>query len=120
MSCVAKSPGCGEATRGCNGCPALLPVMYLEQAAMAGVLAPDALGQPERGAGAGGAAGRGNAPTERGWVVTPNASGVTLGRTVRGVAERYTLDAGGAAQRRGALAGRARAHLANMFGAPRR
>ena len=31
-------------------------------------------------------------PAERGWVVAADG-GLTLGRTVRGVAERYTLDA---------------------------
>ena len=36
---------------------------------------------------------------------------LTLSRTVRGVAEKHTLDRGGAAQRRGALAGRSRRAL---------
>jgi DNA gyrase subunit B len=32
-------------------------------------------------------------PSERGWKVAADASGVTMGRVVRGVAERHTLDA---------------------------
>ena len=44
-------------------------------------------------------------PTERGWVVSAD-NGLTLSRTVRGVAERHTLERRRAAQRRGALAGR--------------
>jgi DNA gyrase subunit B len=71
----------------------LLPVTYLEQMAITGLLGIDALGRPERDQAL---AARLNylAPaTERGWVVTSDASGVTLGRMVRGVAERYTVDA---------------------------
>ena len=47
-----------------------------------------------------------SSPTERGWVVAVDG-GLTLGRVVRGVTEKHTLDAASAAQRRGALAGRA-------------
>ena len=64
----------------------------LEQAAIAGALTPDAArataAAPELAA-------RLNAvslPTEQGWVVSADG-GLTLSRTVRGVAERYTLDA---------------------------
>ncbi len=77
----------------------------LEQAAIAGALTPDAA---RATAAAPDLAARLNAvslPTERGWVVSAD-NGLTLSRTVRGVAERYALDAVGAAQRRGALAGR--------------
>ncbi|HYZ23621.1 MAG TPA: DNA gyrase subunit B, partial [Rhodopila sp.] len=69
-----------------------IPVAYLEQAAIAGVLTPD----PARAMAAAPAfAARLNAvslPTEQGWVVSAD-HGLTLSRTVRGVAERYTLDA---------------------------
>jgi DNA gyrase subunit B len=57
-------------------------------------------------------------PSERSWKAAADASGVTVGRTVRGVAERYTLDA---ATLRSAearwLAERAEA-LARRFGTP--
>ena len=70
-----------------------LPMAYLEQVAVAGLFAPQALGDAARDAAL---VARLNAlalPSERGWVVTSDASGITLGRMVRGVAERYTLDA---------------------------
>jgi DNA gyrase subunit B len=95
----------------------LLPVMYLEQMAMAGMLAPDALGQPERDQ-ALAARLNGNAPaTERGWVVTSTASGVTLGRMVRGVAERYTVDAAVLRTTEARYLAERAQHLADLFGA---
>ena len=70
-----------------------IPVAYLEQAAIAGTLSSD----PATAAGGARAlAGRLDAislPGERGWVVGADASGLTLGRTVRGVRETHTLDA---------------------------
>ncbi len=67
------------------------PVALLEQAAIAGALTPDAT---RATAAAPGLAGRLNAvslPNERGWVVSADG-GLTISRTVRGVAERHTLD----------------------------
>ena len=68
------------------------PRGLLEQAAIAGALTPD----PTRATAAAPVlASRLNAvslPNERGWVVSADG-GLTLSRTVRGVAERYTLDA---------------------------
>ncbi|MBW4090905.1 MAG: DNA topoisomerase (ATP-hydrolyzing) subunit B [Proteobacteria bacterium] len=70
-----------------------IPLALLEQAAIAGALAAD----PARAlAAAQGLAARldaVSAPTERGWVVTADQDGLTLGRIVRGVTEKYTLDA---------------------------
>jgi DNA gyrase subunit B len=71
----------------------LLPVTYLEQMAITGLLATDALGRPERDQALAARLNAYSAPAERGWVVTSDAAGVTLGRMVRGVAERYTVDA---------------------------
>ncbi|MBN9562345.1 MAG: DNA topoisomerase (ATP-hydrolyzing) subunit B [Alphaproteobacteria bacterium] len=97
-----------------------IPVEFLEQAAIAGALSPD----PARAAAAAQAlTGRLDAvslPTERGWIVAADASGLTLARTVRGVAEKYTLDA--AAMRSAEarwLAERAEG-LAARFGSPAR
>ena len=67
------------------------PIALLEQAAIAGALTPDAT---RATAAAPGLAGRLNAvslPNERGWVVSADG-GLTMSRTVRGVAERHTLD----------------------------
>ena len=70
-----------------------IPVALLEQAAIVGALSPD----PARAAAAAQAlAARLDAvssPTERGWIVAADATGLTLARTVRGVAEKYSLDA---------------------------
>ena len=68
------------------------PVALLEQAAIAGALTSDAT---RATAAAPDLVARLNAvslPTERGWVVSADA-GLTMSRMVRGVAERYTLDA---------------------------
>jgi len=68
-----------------------IPAALLEQAAIAGVLTPDAA---QATAGAPGLAARLNAvslPTEQGWVVSADR-GLSLSRTVRGVAERYSLE----------------------------
>src|SRR5271157_2363774 len=67
------------------------PVALLEQAAIAGALTPDAV---RATAAAPMLATRLNAislPTEQGWVVSADG-GLTMSRTVRGVAERHTLD----------------------------
>jgi DNA gyrase subunit B len=67
------------------------PVELLEQAAIGGAITPD---HARMTAAAQGLVGRLNAaslPTEQGWVVAVDG-GLTLSRTVRGVAERHTLD----------------------------
>ncbi len=67
-----------------------VPVALVEQAAIAGALAPG------REAAAGDFAVRLDAvslPNERGWKVVADAEGLAFARTVRGVAEKYRLDA---------------------------
>src|SRR5690242_14677930 len=81
-----------EATLNLKRLSSVIPVALLEQAAIAGVLTPDAT---RATAAAPEFARRLNAvslPTEQGWVVSAD-HGLTLSRTVRGVAERYALDA---------------------------
>jgi DNA gyrase subunit B len=82
-----------EAVAKLNALSRLLPVPYLEQMAIAGLLAPDALNDPERAQALAARLDAQALPAERGWVVASDANGVTLGRMVRGVAERYTVDA---------------------------
>jgi len=70
-----------------------IPLTLLEQAAIAGALTTDVA---RATAAAPGLAARLDAvslPTERGWVVSADAGGLTLGRMVRGVAEKHRLDA---------------------------
>ena len=70
-----------------------MPTAYVEQAAIAGALTPDvgrAMGVSQT------LAGRLNdisAPSERTWIVTADERGLHLARTVRGVAERFDIDA---------------------------
>jgi DNA gyrase subunit B len=69
------------------------PLSLLEQAAIAGALTPDA---DRIMAAAGELTSRLNAislVSERSWVATEQAGGLTMRRIVRGVAERHTLDA---------------------------
>jgi DNA gyrase subunit B len=93
------------------------PLAVVEQAAIAGALTPDT---DQAIAVAQALVQRLDAislPSERGWKVAADATGLTLARTVRGVGERYTLDA--AALRSGEsrwLAERAEA-LHDKFGA---
>jgi DNA gyrase subunit B len=70
----------------------LLPLHYLEQMAIAGTLTPAALDGHHDAA----LVERLNLishPSERGWVVTSGSEGIKLGRTVRGVAEHFSLEA---------------------------
>ena len=80
-----------EASHNLKRLSSVIPVALLEQAAIAGVLTPDAV---RATAAAPEFATRLNAvslPTEQGWVVSAD-NGLTLSRTVRGVAERYALE----------------------------
>ncbi len=84
-----------EAVARLNALSRLLPVPYLEQMAIAGLMAPEALTDPQRHQALVGRLDALALPTERGWKVAPtDAGGITLGRMVRGVAELYTVDAG--------------------------
>ncbi|HUZ62890.1 MAG TPA: DNA topoisomerase (ATP-hydrolyzing) subunit B [Acetobacteraceae bacterium] len=82
-----------EASRQVRLLSEAVPAYLLEQAAIAGALVPEGA----RGAAvAQSLAARLDAVSpdaERGWVVAADGAGLALGRTVRGVAERYTLDA---------------------------
>ncbi len=95
-----------------------VPTWLLEQVAIAGALSPD----PARVMAVSNELSRRldaiSAPQERGWLVTADDRALQLRRTVRGVAERYTLDAGSlrSAEARW-LAERAEA-LAARFGEP--
>jgi DNA gyrase subunit B len=68
------------------------PLYVVEQAAVAGALMPDS---DQATAAAQVLVQRLDAlaaPAERGWKAVADSSGLTVGRTVRGVAERYSLD----------------------------
>jgi DNA gyrase subunit B len=94
----------------------LLPITYLEQMAITGLLATDALGAPERDQALSNRLNSYSLPTERGWVVTSDAAGVSLGRMVRGVAERYNVDAAVLRTTEARYLAERGARLAQLFG----
>jgi DNA gyrase subunit B len=83
----------GQAVHRLKALSNLLPIAYLEQMAISGLMATAALGSPEHDQALTNRLNAHSAPAERGWVVTSDATGITLGRMVRGVAERYTVEA---------------------------
>lgn len=70
-----------------------VPTALLEQAAIAGVLTADPAKGQQRAQTLAARLDAVSLPTERGWKVVADASGLTLARVVRGVAERYGFDA---------------------------
>ena len=81
-----------EATARIAGLAVAVPAWIIEQAAMAGTLLPDPAAAT---AGTNDLVVRLNAAsnaTERNWVTTADTRGLHFARTVRGVAEHYTLD----------------------------
>ncbi|HEY6432861.1 MAG TPA: DNA topoisomerase (ATP-hydrolyzing) subunit B [Acetobacteraceae bacterium] len=68
------------------------PVELLEQAAIAGALIADPVRAVAAAPRLAGRLDAVSAQNERGWVVAADGTGLTLGRVVRGVTEKYTLD----------------------------
>ncbi len=73
---------------------AAVPTNLLEQAAIAGVLTADHAGTVEARRTLAERLAAISAPSERGWVVDADERGLTMRRTVRGVADWHRLDAG--------------------------
>ncbi len=69
------------------------PFALVEQAAIAGALTPDANTVTSVAQALAKRLDAVSLPAERGWMVAPAAGGLRMARTVRGVAELYTLDA---------------------------
>ena len=97
-----------------------IPLPLLEQAAIAGALTVD----PARAtAAAPELAARLDAvsrPTERGWVVAADGTGLTLGRVVRGVMEKHALDAAALRSAEARWLAERAGVLAERFAAPAR
>ncbi len=106
----------GQAVHRLNALSRLLPVTYLEQLAITGLLSLEALNNPERDQALAARLNSFSLPTERGWVVTSDAAGLTLGRMVRGVAERYNVDAAVLRTTEARYLAERGARLAAMFG----
>jgi DNA gyrase subunit B len=81
-----------ESTNRLRALAGTIPLRLLEQAAIAGALKLDG-SSPGQAQSLARRLDDISPASERGWIVSADAAGLTLGRTVRGVAERYTLDA---------------------------
>ncbi len=82
-----------DATRALRRLSVVAPVWILEQAAIAGALTPDVAHGQARAQALAARLNAASLPAERGWLVSVDASGLHLGRDVRGVGERYHLEA---------------------------
>ncbi|HQT67320.1 MAG TPA: DNA topoisomerase (ATP-hydrolyzing) subunit B [Acetobacteraceae bacterium] len=69
-----------------------MPLAYVEQAAILGLLVPDPDAVLDRAPALAARLDALSLPNERGWKVAADRSGIIIGRTVRGVGERYVLD----------------------------
>nr|WP_295739195.1 DNA topoisomerase (ATP-hydrolyzing) subunit B [uncultured Acidocella sp.] len=83
----------GQLVHRLRGMENTLPQTYLEQVAIAGLMSLSALNDAGKDAALAARLNAISLPHERGWVATSDEYGVKIGRTVRGVAEHYTLDA---------------------------
>jgi len=81
-----------EAAARVRGLAVSVPSWIIEQAAIAGALLSDPAAATRHGADLVTRLNAASAPTERTWVATADDRGLHFARTVRGVAERYTLD----------------------------
>ena len=81
-----------EATAKVNGLASSVPSWIIEQAAIAGALLADPAQSTLRMSDLVARLNAASAATERTWVCSADERGLHLGRTVRGVAELYTLD----------------------------
>jgi len=89
---AAELPFLREASRRITDLARDMPVAYIEQAAIVGVLGAEPAQMTDRAPALAGRLDAISPPNERGWVVAVDAGGIVIGRTVRGVAERFTLD----------------------------
>ena len=99
---------------------AAVPTNLLEQAAIAGVLTADYAGTVEARRTLAERLAAISAPSERGWVVDADERGLTMRRTVRGVADWHRLDAGSLRSAEGRWLHDRRDLFAAKFGEPAR
>ena len=93
-SLIAEARLLREAWLNLRRLSAAVPTPLLEQAAIAGVLTADYAGTVEARRTLAERLAAISAPSERGWVVDADERGLTMRRTVRGVADWHRLDAG--------------------------
>ncbi len=90
---AAETAWLHDATRALRRLSVTAPVWILEQAAVAGALTPEVARGQARAQALAVRLDAASLPAERGWVVSVDAGGLHLGRSVRGVGERYHLEA---------------------------
>ena len=95
-----------------------VPTALLEQAAIAGVLTADHAGTMGERADLADRLAAISAPSERGWVVDADERGLTMRRTVRGVADWHRIDAGSLRSAEARWLFDRREALAQKFGQP--
>ncbi len=109
-----------EAHTRVRGLAAAAPAWLIEQAAIAGALVAD----PARAAIAAQTLAARldavSAPTERGWIVAADGTILTMGRVVRGVTEKYTLDLPALRSAEGRWLAERAGGLSERFAAPAR
>ena len=93
LDLAAETAWLHDATRALRRLSVTAPVWILEQAAVAGALTPDVARGQARAQALAARLDSASLPAERGWVVSVDAGGLHLGRSVRGVGERYHLEA---------------------------
>ncbi len=93
LELAAETAWLHDATRALRRLSVTAPVWILEQAAIAGALTPDVARGQGRAQSLAARLDAASLPAERGWVVSVDAGGLHLGRSVRGVGERYHLEA---------------------------
>ncbi len=92
MDLAAELPFLREAARRINDLARDMPVAYIEQAAIVGLLGADPAAMTEQAPALAARLDAISLPNERGWIVAVDGGGIVIARTVRGVAERFTLD----------------------------
>jgi DNA gyrase subunit B len=95
-----------------------VPLAILEQAAIAGVLGTDYSASQTRAQDFAQRLDAISPPSERGWKVVVDSTGLQMARTVRGVAERYSFDAAALRSAEARWLADHHAALAARFGAP--
>jgi DNA gyrase subunit B len=89
---AAELPMMRQAAVRLNAMTTQMPVAYIEQAAIIGLLGADPEAAAARAPELAARLDALSAPTEKGWKVAVDRGGVTIGRMVRGVGERFVLD----------------------------
>ncbi len=115
---AAELPVMRQAARHLNAMASQMPVAYVEQAAIIGLLGADPEAAAARAPELAARLDALSAPTEKGWKVVVDRSGVTIARMVRGVGERFALDLAALRSSEARWLAERAAHFAGLFTEP--